>query len=149
VEFGPGQLSVDEVGIKTIATTTVVDARRSMAYAAAIGETNPAYFDRQPTRRRYGPGIAFSLQWNSRFRPDLASNNRAASFGVHAFSDLKIFSVLQQGQAVTTQGQLLPVDKSARGSTPSTATKSATVAANCWRSWTTTALPAAPLSGAQ
>jgi len=41
VEFGPGQLSVDEVGIKTIATTTVVDARRSMAYAAAIGETNP------------------------------------------------------------------------------------------------------------
>jgi len=45
VEFGPGQLSVDEVGIKTIATTTVVDARRSMAYAAAIGETNPAYFD--------------------------------------------------------------------------------------------------------
>lgn len=113
---GPGELSVQEVGTKTIATTTLLDARAAMAYAASINDQNPAYFD--DTRSEglnIHPAIAFTLQWKSRFRPDIPINMRAAPFGVHAFTDLKLFQPFKQGQAITTQGQLIARRKIAPG----------------------------------
>ena len=105
---GPGRLSAREVGRKTIASTRLLESRFLMAYAAAVGDPNPAYYD---DLREGGPavhpGICFSLQWNSRFTPDLPAEGRTASFGVHAFTDLVLHQPLKAGAAVTTQGQLL------------------------------------------
>ena len=105
---GPGVISAAEVGCYTAATTTLLNARRTMAYAAAINDTNPAYFD---DLREGGlsvhPAIAFSLQWNTRFMPDRPINLRAAPFGVHAATDLRILKPFKSGDAITTQGQLV------------------------------------------
>jgi len=113
---GPGQLSVNEVGTKTIATTTLLDARTVMAFASSINEDNTAYFDdTRPDGLNVHPAIAFSLQWKSRFKPDITVNERALPFGVHAYTDLKLFQPFRQGQAITTQGQLIGRRKIAPG----------------------------------
>ncbi|XOV88402.1 MAG: MaoC/PaaZ C-terminal domain-containing protein [Pseudomonadota bacterium] len=105
---GPGTVSADEVGRFTIATTTLLDTRRIMAYAAAVNDTNPVYFD---DLREGGlsvhPGICFSLQWAARFTPDRKPDLRAAPFGVHAETDLRIYRPFRWGEAITTQGQLV------------------------------------------
>ncbi len=79
-----------------------------MAYAAGINDANPAYFD---DLREGGlnihPGICFSLQWASRFRPDQKPNLRAAPYGVHASTDLRIYRPFKPGEAITTQGRLV------------------------------------------
>ena len=82
---GPGELDVNDVGGFTVAKSYVLDARKIMAYAASINDTNEAYFDdlRQGGLNVH-PAISFALQWNMRFRPDLPANTRAAPFGVHA-----------------------------------------------------------------
>ncbi|MEO2176242.1 MAG: hypothetical protein ABGY96_19330, partial [bacterium] len=88
---GPGEITTTEVGSYTVAKTVLLDARRIMAYAAGINDINEAYFD--DTRSgglNVHPGICFSLQWNSRFRIDQPTNYRAAPFGVHAETDLRI-----------------------------------------------------------
>jgi acyl dehydratase len=105
-ESGPGKISVEDVGAYTIAKTTLLDARRIMAYAAGINDTNEAYFnDLRPEGLSVHPGIAFSLQWNARFQVDRELNARAAAFGVHAESDLRIHRPFRQGEAITTQGR--------------------------------------------
>jgi acyl dehydratase len=105
---GPGKITTTEVGCYTISTTVLMDARRIMAYAAGINDTNEAYFD--DTRAgglNVHPAICFALQWNSRFQIDQPVNKRAAPFGVHAESDLRIHQPFKQGEAVTTQGRLV------------------------------------------
>ena len=103
---GPGTLNTDSVGRLTIAKTTLLDTRFTMAYASSINDTNPAYFD---DLRAGGvaihPGIVFSLQWAARFRPDQTVNLRAAPFGVHASTDLRIYRPFRPGEAITTQGR--------------------------------------------
>lgn len=107
-ESGPGVLSTDDVGTSSIAKTTLIDTRVAMAYAAGINDTNPAYFDDlQKDGVHVHPCIAFSLQWNSRFRLDQAVNLRAAPFGVHASTDLRIYRPFRVGEAITTQGTVL------------------------------------------
>ncbi|MCB1683863.1 MAG: MaoC/PaaZ C-terminal domain-containing protein [Pseudomonadales bacterium] len=105
---GPGVLSTADVGLYTIARTTLLDSRTTMAYAAAINDANPAYFD---DLREGGlavhPCISFSLQWASRFRPDQKLNLRAAPFGVHASTDLRIHRPFKAGEAITTQGRMI------------------------------------------
>jgi acyl dehydratase len=102
---GPGVIGTDDVGSRTIATTTLLDARRIMAYAAAINDTNPGYFDDERSDGlMVHPAIAFSLQWKSRFKPDRKPNLRAAPYGVHAYTDLRLFRPFRQGEAITTQG---------------------------------------------
>ncbi len=107
-ETGPGVVTAEGVGLFTIARTTLLDSRFTMAYAAGINDTNPAYFD---DLREGGlhvhPGIGFSLQWASRFRPDQKPNPRAAPFGVHASTDLRLHRPFRAGEAVTTQGQMI------------------------------------------
>ena len=105
---GPGIISTDDVGLFTIARTTVLDSRFAMAYAAAINDSNPAYFDDLRLEGlRVHPCISFSLQWASRFRPDQKPNLRAAPFGVHASTDLRIYRPFKAGEAITTQGQMV------------------------------------------
>ena len=105
---GPGELDVNEVGAYTVAKSYLLDARRIMAYASSIDDTNEAYFDdTRPDGLKVHPAICFSLQWNARFRPDLPPNPRAAPFGVHAETDLRIYQPFKQNQMVTVQGQLI------------------------------------------
>jgi acyl dehydratase len=102
---GPGIIATDDVGNRTIATTTLLDARKIMAYAAGINDANLAYFD---DTRADGllvhPAISFSLQWKSRFQIDRKPNLRAAPYGVHAYTDLRMHRPFRQGEAITTQG---------------------------------------------
>lgn len=107
-DSGPGVLSTDDVGKYTVATTRVLDSRFTMSYAASINDTNPAYFDDlRSSGLDIHPGIVFSLQWASRFRPDQTPNFRAAAFGVHASTDLRIHRPFIAGEAITTQGQMV------------------------------------------
>ena len=113
---GPGELDVNDVGGFTIAKSYTLDARRIMAYAASINDTNEVYFDdTNDGGLKVHPAICFSLQWNARFRPDLPPNPRAAPFGVHAETDLRIYEPFQQNQTVTVQGQLISRKKIAPG----------------------------------
>lgn len=105
---GPGVLTTSDVGSLTIARTTLLDSRFTMAYAAAINDANPTYFDDlRDGGLNIHPGICFSLQWASRFRPDQPVNLRAAPFGVHASTDLRIHRPFRAGEAITTQGRLV------------------------------------------
>ena len=105
---GPGVLDTDDVGRFTIARTTLLDSRYTMAYAAAISDGNPAYFDDlRDGGLAIHPAIVFSLQWAARFRPDQVLNLRAAPFGVHASTDLHIYRPFRPGEAITTQGQVV------------------------------------------
>lgn len=107
-EAGPGTIGTDDVGALTIANTTLITTRFAMAYAAAVGDPNPAYFDDLAAGGvKVHPGIAFSLQWASRFRPDQTPNPRAAPYGVHASTDLRIHRPFRTGEAVTTQGMTI------------------------------------------
>ncbi len=113
---GPGELDINDVGGFTIAKSYTLNARKIMAYAASIDDTNEAYFD--DTRAgglSVHPGICFALQWNTRYRPDLPLNPRAAPFGVHAETDLRIARPFEQNQTVTVQGQLIARKKIAPG----------------------------------
>ena len=105
---GPGVITTDDVGTYSIANTTLLTSRFTMAYAAGINDANPACFD---DLREGGlnihPGICFSLQWASRFRPDQKPNLRAAPYGVHASTDLRIYRPFKPGEAITTQGRLV------------------------------------------
>ncbi len=105
---GPGSLGTEDVGRLTIARTQVLDSRFVMAYAAAISEDNAAYYDDLAEGGpMVHPAICFSLQWASRFRPDLRANPRAAPYGVHASTDLRIYRPFRAGEAITTQGQIV------------------------------------------
>lgn len=107
-EVGPGVITTDDVGRFTIANTTLLESRFTMAYAAAISDANPAFFDDlRPGGLDVHPCISFSLQWASRFRPDQKPNLRAAPFGVHASTDLRIYRPFRAGEAITTQGQMV------------------------------------------
>jgi acyl dehydratase len=107
-ETGPGVITTDDVGLLSIARTTLLDSRTTMAYAAAINDDNPAYFDDlRPGGLLVHPCLAFSLQWASRFRPDQKPNLRAAAYGVHASTDLRIHRPFKAGEAITTQGQMV------------------------------------------
>ena len=105
---GPGVITTDDVGSYSIANTTLLTSRFTMAYAAGINDANPAYFnDLREGGLNIHPGICFSLQWASRFRPDQKFNLRAAPYGVHASTDLRIYRPFKPGEAITTQGRLV------------------------------------------
>ena len=105
---GPGKISVTDVGSYTVAKTTQLNARKVMAYAASINDTNEAYFnDLRQGGLRVHPAISFSLQWNARFLVDQTVNVQAAPFGVHAETDLRIYRPFKLNEVVKTQGRLV------------------------------------------
>lgn len=111
-EEGPGALATADLGVRTIATTTLLNARYLTGYAAAVGETNPAFYDdTQAEGVLAHPGVSFSLQWKSRFKPDRAPNLRAAPYGVHASTDLQLLRPFRMGDAITTQGKIVAMRK--------------------------------------
>jgi acyl dehydratase len=103
---GPGELSAESVGEKTIARSFELTARRIMAYAASIKDPNPLFFDDLRPGGLVGhPFMGFSFQWACRFTPQLPPNPRAAPYGVHALTDLRLDKPFRQGELITCQGQ--------------------------------------------
>ncbi len=105
-EAGPGEVGSESIGQKTIAKSFPLTPRRIMAYSAGIGDTNPAYFDdMQSTGLVAHPFIAYSFQWNTRFMPQVPPNPRAAPYGVHATTDLRLHQPFKEGDLITSQGR--------------------------------------------
>lgn len=103
---GPGQLSSENVGQYTIAKTFECTPRRIMAYAAGIGDSNPAYFDDLSEGGLIGhPFMAYTFEWNSRFMPQVRPNPRAGPYGVHASTDLQFNRPFREGDVITSQGR--------------------------------------------
>lgn len=103
---GPGELTSENVGQYTIAKTFELTPRRIMAYAAGIGDSNPAYFDDLREGGLIGhPFMAYSFEWNSRFMPQVKVNTRAGGFGVHASTDLQFMRPFREGDIITSQGR--------------------------------------------
>ena len=109
---GPGPVSTHDVGHRTIARSFELTARRIQAYAAAINDGNPLYFDDAREGGLIGhPGLAFSFQWNSRHTPDTPPNPRTAPFGVHAWTDLRLARPFVEGDIITSQGCTVGIEQ--------------------------------------
>jgi acyl dehydratase len=55
--------------------------------------------------------MAFSFQWNTRFSPQLAVNERALPFNVHATTDLRIAQPFREGDLISCQGRLISMQQ--------------------------------------
>ena len=106
-ETGPGALTTEHVGQQTIARSFHLTPRLIMAYAASIKDPNPRFFDDAAGTLAGHPFLAFAFQWATRFSPQIPPNPRAAPFGVHAGTDLRLQRALVEGDLITMQGQQL------------------------------------------
>lgn len=108
----PG-LSSDVVGVEAGPRTQAIDARWLMAYAAALGETDPRYFD---TRRAGGPAahplFPVSYEWplaldlHRRIAPDPLQRR-----SVHAAHDLTIHRPPRAGETLVTKGRVVALTR--------------------------------------
>ncbi len=99
------------IGHHTVASSFEVTARRIQAYAAAVRDTNPRYFDDLRDGGLIGhPAMAFSFQWNSRARPDRPPASRSVA-GVHAWTDLRLERPFREGDVITSQGEAVGVEQ--------------------------------------
>ena len=106
-ETGPGALTAEHVGQQSIAKSFHLTPRLIMAYAASIKDSNPRFFDDLAGPLVGHPFLAFSFQWATRFSPQIPLNPRAAPYGVHAATDLRLARPLVEGDLITMQGQQL------------------------------------------
>ena len=109
---GPGSLDTSQVGQYTIAKSFLLSPRKIMAYGASIKDANNLFFD---DLRKEGlvahPFIAFSLQWNTRFTPQIPPNPKAAPYNVQAATDLLIHRPFREGDLITSQGKIISMEK--------------------------------------
>lgn len=106
-ETGPGSLSAQYVGQQTVANSFHLTPRLIMAYAASIKDSNPRYYDDLSGPLTGHPFLAFAFQWATRFSPQIPPNPRAAPYGVHVTTDLRLDRPLRENDLVTMQGQVL------------------------------------------
>ena len=108
--IGLEPVSTDTVGLRTVARSFELTPRRIMAFAAGVGDVNPAYFDDTRPEGLVGhPGLIFSLQWNARHTPDLRVSLENVRRGVHAWVDARFERALRCGDVITCQGELISV----------------------------------------
>lgn len=106
-DTGPGPLTAEHVGQQTIARSFHLTPRLIMAYAASVKDPNPRFFDDLAGPVTAHPFLAFTFQWATRFSPQIPPNTRAAPFGVHAATDLRLERELIEGDLITMQGEQL------------------------------------------
>ena len=106
-EAGPGALSTKYIGQKTVASSFHLTPRLIMAYAASIKDANPRYFDDLNGPLTGHPFLAFAFQWATRFSPQVPPNPRAAPYGVHVSTDLRLTRPLCENDLITMQGQVM------------------------------------------
>jgi len=110
------RIESSDVGRRTIANSELLDARRTIAYAAGINEENQAYFDdTRPGGLTVHPGIAFALQWNSYRRLGAQIGSPTPTVGVHTETDLRIHRPFEGGMEITSQGRLIALRQTKSG----------------------------------
>ena len=99
-----------DVGRYTVAQSFDVDARSITAFASGVGDFNECYMDDARPGGLIGhPGMVFSFQWNSRFRPDLELDLQLVRRGVHAWVDVRFERAIREGDVITSQGRSIGV----------------------------------------
>lgn len=103
------------VGQSTRAFTHDVDARWLMAYAAALGDLNPAYLDTHAGTVIGHPVFPVCLEWpvilSSRELPGYESVTGAeGARGVHASHDLHIFRPVRAGERLITRATIIGLE---------------------------------------
>jgi acyl dehydratase len=110
-------LPVSVVGASTEPVTHTIDERWTMAYAAGIGDHNPAYLD---TRRAGGvvahPLFPVCIEWpvvldaRRLVPPEILPRDEAVR-GVHATHDLQIERLIRPGDVLTTTATVESVEQ--------------------------------------
>ncbi|MGE0621306.1 MAG: MaoC/PaaZ C-terminal domain-containing protein [Pseudomonadales bacterium] len=100
------------VGESTRTFTHDVDARWLMAYAAGLGDLNPAYLDTQAGTVIAHPVFPVCLEW-----PVILSSHELAGYetvtraesarGVHASHDLHLYRPIRAGERLTTRATII------------------------------------------
>ena len=99
-----------DVGRYTVAQSFDVDARSITAFASGVGDFNECYMDDARPGGLIGhPGMIFSFQWNSRFKPDLELDLQLVRRGVHAWVDVRFERAIREGDVITSQGRSIGV----------------------------------------
>lgn len=103
------------VGQSTRSFTHDVDARWLMAYAAALGDLNPAYLDTQAGTVIGHPVFPVCLEWpvilSSRELPGYETVTRDESArGVHAAHDLHLYRPIRAGERLTTRATVIGLE---------------------------------------
>jgi acyl dehydratase len=105
----------ERVGTRSGAHTHRVDARWTMAFAAAIGDSSPAYFDTAAAPVPAHPLFPVCIEWpailDSRAPPGGSTLTPGeAALGVHASHDLHIGRPIVAGDVLTTTAHLVAVE---------------------------------------
>lgn len=103
------RLDTQGVGGCTVAVSELLDLRRVLAFAAAVGAGASRMSAQTPDCEPCPhPAFAFALQFMAQRRLDVApSSDPAWLSAVHAESDLRIVQPFRLGDVITTQGQLI------------------------------------------
>jgi acyl dehydratase len=112
-----GTIPAKVVGLEVGAVSQAIDARWLMAYAAALGETEPRYYDTTAPRGPIAhPLFAVCYEWSvaltlraKTIKPELLP------LGVHATHHLVIHRRPEAGDRLLTRGQVLSVRPSRSG----------------------------------
>jgi acyl dehydratase len=103
-------VSTATAGLKTIARTYEISVRMAQAYAAGVGDWNPAYFrDESPGGVLAPPCLVYTLQWNARMMPGVHQGTAPPTRGVHATTDLRFERPVRAGDVLTVQGTRIAV----------------------------------------
>ena len=112
-----GVIPAKVVGLEVGAVSQTIDARWLMAYAAALGETDPRYYDTStPGGPLAHPLFAVCYEWaaaltvrSKTIKPELMP------LGVHTTHHLVIHRRAEMGDRLLTRGQVLTVQPSRSG----------------------------------
>jgi acyl dehydratase len=132
----------DGVGKSLGESTTEVTARMTMAYAAALGETEPRYLD---DVRQGGlvapPPFCVVLEWpvmsGSRYRTVTGTSAEQAYAAIHVRQDSRFHRLVRPGDRLVTEGRLVHVRATSAGAlvTSKLETRDAATAVPVVTSW--------------
>ncbi len=107
-------ISSDIVGLKFKEYRTEINWRQTTNYAAAVGDTNPCYFDdRRPEGLIAHPMFVAALTWpiqqNLHYYVDIPQMQNIFQTVVHYTECLEVFRPLRPGDNVVVRGEVLAV----------------------------------------
>jgi acyl dehydratase len=111
--LAPPRLGAGIVGLAAGPVTADVDARWLMAYAAALGEDDPRYYDTTaPAGPLAHPLFAVCYEWPLALAlRERAIADAASRFGVHAIHALTIHRQPQAGDRLSTTARVVAVER--------------------------------------
>jgi acyl dehydratase len=104
-------ISSDVVGLEVGPISRAIDARWLMAYAAALGETDPRYFDTRPAEGPVAhPVFPVCYEWPLALRiHERIASDRLQERSVHAAHDLTLHRPPRAGETLATTARVVAV----------------------------------------